>query len=265
MRRHRLKQVTFFDGIALGAFLATFAFLLAFCFIDLLPPKSDAWVGFLGNMVVAAFSLGAAYLALGGNRLQILQTNDIEDERRENALIAARAVLPALLSEMSAVARNNLLLRFQPGHGAIGSAVVHPTAFMRLPESIIPDFKQCIEYADRGSQERLANILRHFQVQQVRENDAGIGVIAPNHGPLTLDEHTAISDALGWAVLHGLVSDAFGYARGSDERIPLSANPSNVRSAFVVAGLSVDNYPLLMQILEDRILTNRLERRWDTP
>lgn len=262
MRKYRHKQITYFDGIALGAFLATLAFLIIFWAIDLLPPKSDAWVGFMGNMIVAAFSIGAAYIALTGNRTQIKQTNDLEDERRNNALVAARAVLPAILSEMAAVARNNLKLRFQTGHSPIGFSVPNPTAFQRLPETIIPDLKGCIEHADCVSQDRLANILRHFQVQQVRENDAGVGAIAPHLSTLTLDVHHAISDAIGWAVVYGLISDAFAYARGAAPAIPACINPDHVRGAFAVAGITVEIYPNLIQILEERILHGRLERQW---
>ncbi len=262
MRKYRLKQVTYWDGLALGAFLATELFLFIFWAIDLLPPKSDAWVGFIGNITVASFSLFAAFFALRGNRVQISQTNDIEDERRQNALIAARAILPAILSEMSAVARNNLQLRFRPGDGVIGDASPHATNFKRLPDAILPDLKQCIEFADKRSQERLANILRHFQVQQAKEMDAGIGVIYPHIGPATYAETQAISDAIGWAVIHGLVGEAFAFARGGPDPIPSALNPESVLSAFIIADLLVENYPSLERTLKVRISDNRLERNW---
>ncbi|MBM3089266.1 hypothetical protein GFB56_00330 [Ensifer sp. T173] len=264
MRKYRLKQITFLDGFALGVFCATEVFLVVFMQLDL-GIKNDAWVGFVGTMVVAGFSIGAAYIALRGNRLQISQANDIEDERRHNALIAARAVLPAILAEMSLVARNNLMLRFQPGHAPLGFHAPPPTAFQPLPETAIPGLKECIEHADEVSQDRLANILRHFQVQQSRLQHVGVAVLQPNVTQMTVDLHQAISDAIGWAVIYALISEAFAFARGSSVAIPANLNPDSVQSAFAAAGVVPAMYPLLEQVLQVRIDGNRLEREWSDP
>ncbi|MEP9399779.1 hypothetical protein ABLE86_20755 [Mesorhizobium sp. KR2-14] len=261
MRKYRLKQITFLDGFALGAFCAAEVFLVVFMMLDW-PLKSDAWVGFVGSIVVAGFSIGAAYIALRGNRTQISQTNDIEDERRHNKLVAARAILPAILSELSIVARNNLMLRFHPGHTPVGFHVPHPTAFQALPDSIIPDLKECIEHADSVSQDRLANILKHFQVQQARQAAVGIGVILPHITGLTAATHDAISDAIGWAVVYGLVGEAFSYARGTANSIPPRIDPETVRGAFTLAGVVTGMYPNVDQLLELRIAGDRLERQW---
>lgn len=264
MRKYRLKQITFIDGFALGAFCATEIFIVAFMVLDL-SLKHEAWVGFFGNMIVAGFSIGAAFIALRGNRLQILQSNDIEDERKRSSLVAARAVLPAILAEMSLVARNNLMLRFQPGHAPVGFSAPPATVFQPLPESVIPGLKECIEHADEIAQDRLANILRHFQVQQAREQHVGVAVIQPHATQMTLDLHHAISDAIGWAVIYALISEAFAFARGSSATIPAALNPDNVHGAFAAAGIVSAMYPLLQQVLLTRINENRLEREWVDP
>lgn len=261
LRKYRLKQITFLDGFALGAFCAAEVFLVVFMILDW-PLKHDAWVGFLGNIVVAGFSIGAAYIALRANRLQIRQTNDIEDERRHNKLVAARAVLPAILSELSIVARNNLMLRFHPGHTPVGFHVPTPTAFQPLPDSIIPGLKECIEHADSVAQDRPANILKHFQVQQARQSGVGIGVILPHAAGFTATTHDAISDAIGWAAVYGLVGEAFSYARGTATSIPSRIDPESVRSAFASAGVVTGMYPNVDQLMERRIAEDRLERQW---
>lgn len=262
MRKHRLKQITFFDGFALGAFCASEIFLIVFMIIDT-PLENEAWVGFVGNMVVAGFSIGAAYIALRGNRLQISQTNDIEDERREDSLIAARAVLPAVLSQICSVASNNLRLRFPPDTAPLGSDLVPATVFQRLPDDVIPPLKECIQHADGTSQERLANILRHFQVLTARSR-SNQSIIEPTLGPTTttLELQSAFSDAIGWATVYALAEDAFGFARGSKPSIPATLDPARVRSAFLLAGIMLENYPNLEAILNNRIANGRIETNW---
>ncbi len=261
MRHYRLKQITYFDGVALGMFIATLGFLILFAMLDF-PMENSAWIGMLGSFVVALFSIAAAFLALRGNRLQIIQSNDIENERRYNKLVAARAVLPAILSELSNVARNNLMLRFHPGHTPIGFHTPAPTAFQPLPDSIIPGLKECIEHADGVSQERLANILKHFQVQQARQSNVGVGTIHPYVTGFTATTHDAIFDAIGWAVVYGLVGEAFSYARGTEASIPPRLSPDSVQGALASAGVVTGMYPNLDAILLHHITENRLERQW---
>jgi hypothetical protein len=60
MRHLRLKRLSYLDGIALGLFLAAAAFLILFMLIDW--KIGEAWIGVAGNMLVAIFSVGAAFL-----------------------------------------------------------------------------------------------------------------------------------------------------------------------------------------------------------
>jgi hypothetical protein len=264
VRKFRLKQITYLDGFAAGAFWTTLVFLIVFMILDF-PISEPAWIGMLGSFIVALFTIGAAFFALKGNRLQIMQTNDIEDERGRNSLVAAKAVLPAILSEISTVASNNLRLRFQAAHTSSGFGLSPATVFQPLPENIIPGLKECIEHADEVSQDRLANILRYFQVLQARRHFADICLIPTQTTALTPDTHNAISDAIGWATVYALVSEAFPFARGALSPIPSALNPDRVRGAFLSAGIMLDNYPNLQTILEDRIAANRLERSWIDP
>lgn len=131
-----------------------------------------------------------------------------------------------------------------------------------MPNSIIPDLKECIEHADGVSQDRLANILKHFQVQQARQSGVAIGAILPHVNGFTATTHDAISDVIGWAVVYGLVGEAFAYARGTTTSIPPRVDPETVRGAFASAGVVTGMYPNVDHLLELRIADNRLERQW---
>ena len=274
MRTNKLAR-NYIDGIAFGVFLTAIAFLVLFLFIDI-GLTSESRIGFLGNIFVAIFSLAAALIALGGIQSQIshaskieaerrLHTDNIEEERRHNSLTAAKAFLPSMLSTLSSIAINNLRLDFGPGPTIIGNQLPVAEAYIPLPTDIIPAFKECIQHAEQPSQQRLSNILSHFQVSDARQTSLTTETIQENIqlNETNMDTHNAIKLTIGWAVVHALVNEAFHYARSGKVEIPPAVDPANVRSAFVQAQIYLENYPNVEAILQDRIDGNRLEHDWD--
>ncbi|TDW20162.1 hypothetical protein EV128_12790 [Rhizobium azibense] len=263
MKRGSQKRVSYLEGVALGAFLSTLLFLVAFMFIDF-HLKDDDWVSFFGNVVVALFSIGAVLFALQGNKAQLQQAVDLEEERRLRSLAAARSMLPAVLSEICRVAQNNLRLRFVGGNPPIGFELPPATAFQTLPQGAIPVLKEVIQNADLSIQNRLSNILRHFQVFEARRTNTEATIIQPHVTALALPDYNAISEALGWAAVHAIAESAFSFARGTAQSIPSSISGEDVRRAFFTAGVIIENYPNLEQILETRVEAGRLELRWES-
>jgi hypothetical protein len=265
MRRNREKEISSLRSFVDGAFFATITFLVLFLVIDW-KIKNETWISVFGSFVVAGFTIAAAWVALRGNRVQIAQNSDLEDERRQNSLIAAKAVLPSILSELTGIATNNLLLIFPDNVPPRGNDTPPATEFQRIPETLLPPLKECIQHADSVSQERLANILRHFQVYDARRGNRTRGTLRPslldNPPPPSANELTAISNAIGWAVIHALLSDAYSFARGSKLPIPPTVTADRVRGAFLSAGIILDNYPHLETALENRIARARLEQNW---
>lgn len=261
MSCRRRKPVSYLEGVALGLFLATLAFLFVFMLIDF-HLANDDWVSFFGNIVVALFSIGAAWLALQGNKAQLQQSADFEEERRLRSLAAARAMLPAILSEICQVAQNNLRLCFAPGHEPIGSELPPATVFRSLPDGVIPVLKEVIQYADRSTQDRLSNILRHFQVFEARRTGTEAAVLEPNVTNRPLPVYHAISEALGWAAVHAMAENAFNFARGTASYVPNSIGREDVRRAFFTSGIMMEMYPNLAEVFELRAQDGRLELRW---
>lgn len=265
MRKSQLKELAALRKFIDGAFFATIVFLLLFMMIDF-NIKNEAWISVFGSFVVAAFTIAAAWVALRGNRIQIAQNEDLENQRRMNSLIAAKAVLPSILSELSAIAQNNLLLNFPQNKAPKGNPVPKPTKFLRVPESVLPALKECIQHSDPISQERLANILRHFQVYDARQKRNSSGFLTPqytaNPPKPTYNEMTAISSAIGWAVIYALISDAYDFARGSKQPIPATVTSDRVKGAFLTVGIMLEFYPALQTTLNGRIDRGRLEQDW---
>ncbi|WP_313591220.1 hypothetical protein [Agrobacterium cavarae] len=265
MRKSRLNELTALRRFVDGAFFATLVFLTLFMVIDF-KVKDETWVNVFGSFVVAAFTIAAAWVALRGNRIQITQNEDLENSRRINSLIAAKAVLPSILSELNSIAQNNLLLNFPQNKAPKGNPVRKPTELLRVPESVLPALKECIQYSDPVSQERLANILRHFQVYDARHKRSSTSFLTPHYAgnppKPNYNEMTAISSAIGWAVIHALISDAYDFARGSKYPIPATVTPDRVKGAFLTVGVMLENYPALETALNGRINRGKLEQDW---
>ncbi|RAX43470.1 hypothetical protein [Rhizobium tropici] len=255
------RRISYMDGVALGAFISTLVFLVAFTMIDF-HLKDDDWVSFFGNIVVALFSIGAALFALQGNKAQIRQAYEIEEERRQRSLAAARAVLPAILSELCLIALNNMRLRFAEGHQPVGYELPPAVVFQTVPDHCISVLKEVIENADLISQERLSNLLRHFQVFQARRTGTEAAIILPHVAELSLPAYSAISEVIGWAVVYAMTTSAFGFARGTQAAIPSAVEVPEVRNAFFSAGVVLEIYPNLEQILALRAEEGRLELNW---
>jgi hypothetical protein len=244
--------LSYLDGIALGLFLAAAAFLILFMLIDW--KIGEAWIGVAGNMLVAIFSVGAAFLALRGTRIQVQHANDIEEERREDMLAAARAMLPGALSTICGTAKANLRGGFMQGD-LFGSKDTEE--FPRsLPESVFQILKDCIQYADPITRRRLASLLSTYQIVTSR-NPPSQTVKALRTG--AIQDHNLISRAIGWALIYALAEHGFEFARGKAKTIPAAMSPDRVRSAFFLAGVPIENYELLEKLLEERIAGNRVE------
>jgi hypothetical protein len=263
--RGRLRDLSalrhFIDGMVVAALMC----LIFFMSVDLVADDA-AWIGVFGNIFVALITLAAAWIALGGNRVQVAQNYDIQDTIRLNSLIAARAVLPVVLAEMTRIAENNLRVNFVSGHGPINDDWPEVTSILPLSSDLIPPFKECIIYADAQSQVRMANLLRHLQVAQSRHAHLPKEKLSPSTElqPWTVDNHNTVYRAIDWAVIYALIVDMFEFARGSQAAIPLKISPEKVYSAFLTAGITIELYPNLELLLDEAMQYDVFEKNWET-
>jgi len=79
---------------------------------------------------------------------------------------------------------------------------------------------------------------------------------------MTLDTHNAMSSAIGWAVIHAMISDAIRYARGVDDSVASSVSEKDIRSAFTQSEVFLEAYPTLDKIIQTRAVENHLELDW---
>jgi hypothetical protein len=249
---------TFLDGIALGAFIVLLAFFLAAAFFGLQPfgSKADSYIQTLMTCLATA---GTGYLAIRGIREQIQSNVENELARRAERLRAAKATLPLALSELVRNSREMLTAVFM-GHFSKADIIVKNFN----ASEILDILTKCIQYSDQQSGDRIAQIIRYIQVLTAR-TDARLfrNQIPTNVRDWGLVGHDRIDFAIHWAVLSAICTSAFGFARGSQSQIPAAIELKAVYGTFFVSRIMTEDYPLLVELIEERWNGRGIEMKFD--
>jgi hypothetical protein len=226
----------FLINFPLGIFLgALFTFVLVL-FFDV-TVSSD-----LKRVYIFLFSssatLLAATLAVAGVLKNIDNQNLLAEEQRKRSLASARAFLPVALSEMCQIARLGVL-HCWGGHSKVVELGFeeyreHSIRELRLSDEIVSVFREYIKHSDEQNGEKIALILREYQIFFARWR----GRFEDDHyfeheDPQVRAEHTT-----SWAYLYALSSSVFEHARGDAEFIVLPAEERNViHTALSIIGV----------------------------
>jgi hypothetical protein len=263
MKRKRFSDIVELRSFVDGAVFATGIALVAFMCFDIVA-SDDAKVAAIGSLLVALLTLSAAWIALAGNKKQLEHATYLEDKRRENSLIAARAVLPAVLSEMMTIASNNLQINFEETL-IVGTKRPFGTQFMKLPERLIPYLKECIQHADSRTQRRFADILCYFSMLESRDDILTREKLTHADSDirkLSASQRNAIEDAVQWAVTHALIEDTLRFAQGGSNTVSSEIPVGRVRGAFVASLISLSDYPFVEAAIANRVANGRLFIDW---
>lgn len=201
-------------------------------FVGLISAISLAWVfdagfskiaieNFVGlTGILAAFLAG--FLALSGISWQINSSEEIDKRRLVAERLAANSVLPLALSQMTPVAKRGAEICMDMHTGQVLNEAL--TLQISLPAEVIPAIKEAIKYATPHNGERLANLVRVYQVLFVRTEHW----LRERYSPLL----TQYDQAVAWAVLYRLIEDCFDYSRNEVSDIPSSLTNPNLHRFF---------------------------------
>jgi len=248
----------FIDGIALGAFLTLLAFLICalLFYFRLFGNSFDIYAQ---TLITALATAATGYLAVRGIREQIQENIEAEKQRRYESLRAARATLPIALSDVIRISRKMQKAIFS---GKLAS-VERDFASLNSP-NLFETLTKCIQYSDQQSGDRLSQLIRYIQVLQARYEEKYFkGAIPPHEMNWFLVGTNRIDYAIGWAVLDAICTSAFGYARGSKSQIPDRIELKAVYGAFITAQIMPEDYPRLVETIESRWKSRRLEMKFD--
>lgn len=238
-------KLGFFDKFTSGLLVGgTAAFLLASRIDESVSERvAENWVQF--SSVVAAII--AALIALLGVQRQISLQTKLENERRASDLAAAKMQLPLALSEITAFSKSKIQEVFDVSHLADEQKL--PT-LDSISSGTLDVLKECIKYADPISANKLASIVRIYQVRMVWESDGGLARIRPIPEEQGLEEINAVYHAIEWAVVYAICEDAFDFARGRSRSIPKELDTQKIYQAFNICYTYPENYTSVEERLE---------------
>jgi ribose transport system permease protein len=172
---------------------------------------SDSWNDWLfryQTLIAGILIVGAGALAFGGFSRQSDMAKAAERERRDRDDFAARAVLPAALTTISAYANASIrgLLAILPENGLQQRVSKRLDGSLTIPEGILDAFRAAMQSAQGDNARHLASFLGALQVQQAR--------LRPLHDPAhLLWRIEVLQRVIDAAELHAGTTALLDYAR----------------------------------------------------
>ncbi|MBO9133586.1 hypothetical protein J5289_06695 [Rhizobium sp. B230/85] len=251
----RYASLISLNGVVLGVFLASEFFLVVFWFIDI-TKNDDAFRSYFTTILTIAATALAALIALFGVSHQIRDGRERDLRDREAALVAANSLLPMALHDLIEVCDHNIRRNFD-GSDLIPN-IAQVNRMKTCSAETLDVLKASIQHAAEGAQARLSNIIRNYQVTLARtEQVNGKPLVTPLEDEQWVD-YERNNDAVSWASLKALVSEAFAYARENSESIPAQADADRVSDALGTAGLDFGLFPNLKIVHDVRKEAGRL-------
>jgi hypothetical protein len=215
-------KIKFLSNIVLGILLGSiFAFSIALVFdADI----QDGLKKFYTSLLTSITTVIAAVFALSGVLANIDNQNIIANQSKSRSLAAAKAVLPLALSQMSAVARRGSSISLDISTSNQSAELL--ISQLKLPAEIIPAIRDSIQHSNQCNGERLANLIRTYQVLFSRSERW----LREAYRPL-LQQY---DNSVDWAIFYRLVEDCYEYARAESQDIPVELSDPKLQGFFAV-------------------------------
>lgn len=202
-------------------------------------------------------TLIAGAMAYLGIQKQIQKSEDLMLRENFESLRAARAMLPVALSKVTEVCRENLYGYFETPSGI-------KTKLQLIDSDSLQTIKECIKFADDISGERLAQILRIYQILLARHNDEWFLHPLKPHKRDDMDvDHSQIDQMVNWAVLDAISGSAYSYARGGMKTIPQTIDGISLFEVFHINGGNHEDYPILFDHIVNLQKSKSLEMNFE--
>ena len=183
------------------------------------------------TFIAGVFALVGAGLTVRYVRKQIKQSDDQEIERRRRQNLAARAMMPAALSDICHYSENCVKI-LRPLLPALSETLVSDKIHTvpEIPVEALFTLRQSVEFGSNEIALNIADLIRKLQIQHSRLRSTQTRLLLPGEGELVLRANIIdyIIDALE---VHARASNLFHYARREGETSPQIPNSSEVQSA----------------------------------
>lgn len=193
------------------------------------------------TLIAGFLALVGAGWTVRGLRAQIRQTDQLAENRRSREELAARAVLPLALSDMSGYARDciQLLSIYVTGEKPVVPADLE---IPRTSPDSVGTFRDCARFADPKVATKIHALLSTVQVQQARLRS----LIRRSRGK-RMSVEKGVDAMIDAAEVHAKNDDLFEYARGADA---VRSPPGQLRTALRNSGIWEPEHPAHQRIIQ---------------
>lgn len=209
------------------------------------------------TLVAGLIALLGALLTVVVIEKQLALARETEDDRRKRKHYAARAGMPAALSELVDYSRQSYAvfkLVAPPGNFA-GARILHDAPWVSpripgIPSSALRVMTTCIESAPTNIMPDIANLVEEFQVLHARmlslvqDVSPGSTMIVTWH-----NLHDQISDMLEYELS---CQNMFDYARRRSERVSSLITRQSMHTRAFFENFHAEDYPGLAELIDRR-------------
>jgi hypothetical protein len=184
---------------------------------------------------------------------QIKQAESLEEGRRAREELAARAVLPFALSELSEYASEciKLISTYVPQGSGFGNPLAVP-ADLSLPSfspEVIGALRDCVRFGDNQVVRQIATVLAGLQVQRARLR--GLFLRSASHMNGRMSRLEGIEAMIDAAELYAKTSALFEYGREVADMRARSPR-KEVQTALFVSGIVDIDHPEIYEAVARR-------------
>jgi hypothetical protein len=185
------------------------------------------------ELIAGSMALIGAAGAVVAVMYQIRHTQNIEDERRNRQMYAARSMMPHALSSLCEYAESccaelrNVLGDARPPHDPEQVKLPDFFSLARVSDLQIEPLQQLLQFGEPEVQDRISELMRSLQIQQSRLNNRGFFVA--NNLIFARQYYTLIANTLE---IYARASKFFSYARGREQEVPAVCKDDISSAAF---------------------------------
>lgn len=199
-------------------------------------------------------SLNVGVLAFAASVIAFYVSRYQENRKREREFVAARALLPQTLSDLTGYCRACVALLREAQHN-IGSDEAKPmpleNAMPGLPENLNDTFSRCIASADRDVGAYLADILMKLQINHSRLKELHVTFGRSwEHG---WSAHSVMTHFCDVGELQALVNKLFPFARAMEPFDGTRPNWEDFCAAYGMLDVDLVDVPHLADFTKRRI------------
>lgn len=216
---NRFKSEGFLDGAAFGAFVAVeITIILVWVFAEV----DEAFSDNILTLAASAFTLFAAFIALGGSFRVVRSSGDIAASEKKAKLESARAALPLVVSALYEVCENRTQYLIDGDSARKGNS-------WNLEASTIQTIRECIEASQGSPHEVLKELISVYQICMARFRDVEVSGHLSEKNIDKWEKYDRARAIIDWVTLQALCESMFDFSRSRSDEVDRLSVPSRAR------------------------------------